>query len=100
MTINAYDRGDVVRCTGTFATSGSNTNPAAVMFKVMSPSGDVTTYTYGTDAQLVRDSTGVYHVDVSADELGTYAYRFWSTGSGQAASEGQFSVRLSLFTEE
>lgn len=97
MTLNAYDIGDLVRCTGTFASSGSNVNPTAVMFKVKTPAGVVTTYTYGTDAALVRDSTGVYHVDVSAAEAGEYVYRFWSTGTGQAAAEGKFVIRATLF---
>ena len=97
MTLSAYDIGDLVRCTGTFAASGSNVNPTAVMFKVKTPAGVVTTYTYGTDAALVRDSTGVYHVDVSVAEAGEYVYRFWSTGTGQAASEGKFVVRSTLF---
>ena len=97
MTKNAYDIGDVVRCTGTFAASGANVNPAAVMFKVKTPAGVTTTYTYGTDAALVRDATGVYHVDVDAATAGEYAYRFWSTGTGQAAAEGQFWVRPTLF---
>jgi hypothetical protein len=97
MTLNAYDIGDLVRCTGTFASGGTNVNPTAVLFKVKSPAGVVTTYTYGTDAALVRDATGVYHVDVSADEAGEYVYRFWATGTGQAASEGTFIVRSTLF---
>ena len=97
MTKNAYDIGDLVRCTGAFATSGTNVNPEAVFFKVKTPAGTVTTYAYGTDAALVRDSTGVYHVDVNAAEAGQYVYRFWSTGAGQAAAEGQFLVKLTLF---
>jgi hypothetical protein len=96
-TRNAYDIGDLVRCTGTFASSGTNVNPDAIMFKVKTPAGVVTTLTYGTDAALVRDSTGVYHVDVSVAEAGEYEYRFWSTGTGQAASEGQFVVKATLF---
>ncbi len=97
MTRNVYDIGDLVRCTGTFASSGANVNPAAVMFKVRAPSGLVTTYTYGVDAELVRDATGVYHVDVSASDAGTWAYKFWSTGTGQAAAEERFTVRSTLF---
>lgn len=97
MSKNTYDIGDLVRCTGTFATGDTNVNPGAIFFKVKTPSGVVTTYTYGTDVELVRDSTGVYHVDVDATEWGDYTYRFWSTGVGQAASEGQFWVRRTLF---
>jgi uncharacterized protein YfaS (alpha-2-macroglobulin family) len=96
MTINVYDTGDLVRCTGTFATDGTNVDPTAVLFKVKSPTGTVTTYTYGTDVQLVKSATGIYYVNVSATENGMYRYRFYSTGTGQAASEGQFRVRDSL----
>lgn len=96
-TRNAYDIGELVRCTGTFASSGTPVNPAAVMCNVKAPSGTVTTYTYGTDAALVRDSTGVYHVDVDAAQAGEYKYRFWSTGTGQAAAEEMFVVRPTLF---
>jgi hypothetical protein len=97
MTLNSYDLGDLVRCTGTFASSDANVNPAAVLFKIKTPSGTITTYTYGTDAELVRDSTGVYHVDVDAAEHGNYTFKFWSTGIGQAAAEGQFFVRQTMF---
>ena len=97
MTRNTYDIGDLVRCVGTFASGGTNVDPAAVMFKVKSPGGVVTTYTYGQDAALVRDATGVYHVDVSASEAGVYFYRFWSTGTGQAAAEGRFAVKGTYF---
>lgn len=97
MTRNAYDIGDLVRCTGTFASAGANVNPDAIMFKVKTPAGVVTTYTYGTDTALVREATGIYHVDVNATDAGEYVYRFWSTGTGQAASEGKFFVRSTLF---
>lgn len=96
-TKTAYDIGDLVRCTGTFASSGANVNPSAVLFKVKTPAGTITTYTYGTDVALVRDSTGIYHVDVDATEAGEWTYRFWSTGTGQAAAEGQFIVKATLF---
>ena len=97
MTSNAYDIGDLVRCVGTFATAGANVNPAAVTCKIKSPTGTVTTLIYGTDAALVRDATGVYHVDVSVTEAGEYTYRFSSTGTGQAAAEQNFWARPTAF---
>ena len=53
------------------------------------PSGNTTSLTYGVDAALVKDSTGVYHVDVDADEVGWWHYRVYSTGTGQAAAAPQ-----------
>ncbi len=53
---------------------------------------------YGTDAELVKSATGVYHVDVDADEAGIWRYRFESgSGVGQAATEGHFKVRNSYY---
>ena len=88
-----YDKGDLVRCAAAFTnTAGTAIDPTAVLFKVKDPSGNITTYTYLTDAELVKDSTGNYHVDVDADEVGTWYYRYYSTGTGQAAGEGTFDV--------
>ncbi len=97
MSKNVYDVGDLVRCTATFATSGTNVDPSAVTFKKKTPSGTTTTLTYGTDAALVKSAVGIYYVDVSATEAGDWSYRFASTGTGQGAGESQFRVRPTLF---
>ena len=94
----AFDKGDLVRCTGTFTNSaGTVVDPTVVLFKVKSPAGTTTTYTYGTDVEVVRDSAGVYHVDVDGNAAGQWYYRVYSTGTGQAAEEGRFSVDGSEF---
>jgi hypothetical protein len=50
---------------------------------------------YGVAPALVKDSTGHYHIDVSASMSGTWRYRWESTGAGQAAEEGAFVVESS-----
>lgn len=71
-------------------------DPSTVTFKAYSPSGVTTTYVYATNAQLVRDSTGDYHVDFEPDESGRWFYRWTSTGSGTSvAIEGNFVVHTS-----
>jgi hypothetical protein len=96
--MNSYDVGDLVRVTATFTNAaGTVADPAAVTARYRSPSGTTTTLTYGVDAELVKESTGVYHVDISASESGTWSYRFASTGSGQAANEESFFVERSEF---
>ena len=97
MSKNVYDVGDLVRCTATFATSGTNVDPSAVTFKKKTPSGTTTTLTYATDAALVKSAVGIYYVDVSATEAGDWSYRFAATGTGQSAEEHQFRVQPSLF---
>jgi hypothetical protein len=99
---NAYQIGDLVRVQGSFTTiAGVPTDPTAVFFSFKNPSQTITTYTYGVDAALVKDSTGVYHVDVSVPSttaaLGTWYYRFYSTGTGQTAAEDQFVVPTTAF---
>jgi uncharacterized protein YfaS (alpha-2-macroglobulin family) len=93
-----YDKGDSVRCSATFQNSSDAAiDPTTVTFKYKDPSGNLATLIYGTDVTVVKDSTGHYHVDVNADQSGTWHYRFESTGTGQAADEGTFEVAESDF---
>lgn len=93
---NIYDIGDLVRITGTFTNSaGVVIDPTTVLFKHKDPSGNKTTLTYGVDSAVVRTSTGVYYVDLSVDEVGTWYYRWQSTGTGQSAGETYFIAQVS-----
>lgn len=95
---NQYHVGDLVRCTGSFKNSaGASTDPSGVTAKIKTPAGTTITYIYGVDAQLVKESTGVYYVDVSATTNGTWYYRFAGTGTGQSADENYFRVVDSQF---
>lgn len=94
---NTYDVGDLIRVSAAFTSGGDAIDPTTVTAKVKAPTGTITTLVYGVDGGLVKDSAGNYHTDISAAEVGTYAYRFQSTGTGQAAAEGAFRVRESAF---
>lgn len=97
-TMGTYDLGDLVRISAAFSdANGAALNPTAVYCKVKNPNGTITAYTYGTDAALVRASTGSYYVDVDANTAGVWKYRFHSTGTGQAAAESWFTVEESEF---
>lgn len=95
--MNSYDQGDRVRLTATFRSYGVAVDPSALTFRIVGPSTD-TTYTYPTDAQLVKDSVGNYHVDFTIPATGKtaagrYAYRFTGTGANNpGAAEGVFVV--------
>lgn len=79
---------------------GNDVDPDGLTFKWMSPRGTVTTYVYGTDAQVIRLTTGDYHVDVTPDESGRWRWRWISTGSGKAsATEGSIVVQYSDIEE-
>lgn len=93
-----YDKGDLVRVSGAFTDiDGVAQDPATITFKFKDPADNVTTYTYGVDAELVKDSVGNYHVDVDADEVGVWYYRYAATGNGQCAEEGDFTIRGTEF---
>lgn len=97
--MNTYVKGNLVRVAGSFTDeNGAAMNPTVVKCAVLPPATVTpTTYTYGTDAAVVRDSTGHYHVDLDASTEGLWRYRWYSTGSGQAAAESEFQVRSSPF---
>jgi len=92
-----YYVGDKPRLTVTFTSGGVPVDPDALTVKVRNPANEVTTYVYGVDAEVVRDSIGVYHVDVSVDRSGTWRHRWEGTGSNQAAGESSFEVEDSYF---
>jgi len=88
-----YDIGDLVRCSAAFTTlAGVAIDPTALVFKFTNPAGTTTTYTYGTDPQVIRDSTGNYQVDLSVSTAGLWLYWFEATGTAQAVEEGSFYV--------
>lgn len=95
---NVWDYGDLVRVQGSFTDANSVAqDPTSVYFQIKNPWGSVSAYTYGSNTQVVRSATGVYHVDVSADAVGWWKYRWYSSGAGQASGEGEFRVQESEF---
>ncbi len=98
-TYSHYRLGQLVRFTGTFVNiDGENQDPDTVMFAFRGPSDtDATEYTHPADAELVKDGIGIYHVDLDLHTVGTWHYRFYSTGTGQAAEESRVIVQQSNF---
>jgi hypothetical protein len=91
--LNIYRYGQKVRCSVTFEVNDVATDPTAVTFKVRTPARTTTTYTYGApDAVIVKDATGQYHADVTANAMGEWNFRFEGTGACQAVEESAFVV--------
>lgn len=94
--MNRYQIGDNVRLQGTIAdAAGAELDPSTITVKVRVPAGTISTFTY--PATVDKSDTGVYSIDFSPTESGTHAYRFVSTGTGQAAAENVFFVENSRF---
>lgn len=92
--------GDVVRVSTTpgFANAaGTLVDPTVVRlrWRVFSD-GDETTWVYGTDLEIVRDSTGLYHADIPIAEAGTHYFRWEGTGAVTAAEENSFRAVTSF----
>ena len=95
---NVYNQGDMVRVTAAFVDDdGDAADPTTVTARHKDPSGNVATLVYGSDAALIRDSAGVFHVDIAADEGGFWWYGWYGAGAVVAADENTFFVKASQF---
>lgn len=96
--MTSYDIGDRRKLSATITDEdGALIDPDTLIFKIKLPDGTVTTYTYGTDVELVRDSIGVFHVYWDVETAGGYWWRFAASGNVGAAEEAYFSVQSSRF---
>jgi len=98
MTIKVYQKSDLVRIDGSFTDlAGTLADPTTVTLKVTPPSGVTVAYTWAA-AQVIRDSVGAFHYDLSVTEAGQWFYRWEATGAAsQAADNGEFMVEPSSF---
>lgn len=94
---SVYTSGQLVNLSTTFTITGDVVDPTTVRFKLRNPTGGITSYVYGTDAALVRDSTGIYHVNYTAVSAGIHFYRFEGWTACQAAAEDNFQCASSMF---
>lgn len=93
---NQYLIGQPARLTATFKTqAGVLVDPSTVTFRVRKPSGALVSLVYLTDAAVIRDSQGIYHVDIATDYPGTWHYRAEGGGSNAAAAEHSLVVLAS-----
>lgn len=84
---NVYPRGQRVRLLSQFAVGekpsegGTLTDPTVVKVQVMTPAGIISTYTYGSDGDLIKDDTGTYHIDVTLSTEGEWKHRWYAEDS-------------------
>lgn len=60
---------------------GAPIDPAAVTFKVDAPDGTITTYTYPSSAEIVKDGVGRYRVVHVPTAAGTWRFEFGGAGA-------------------
>jgi hypothetical protein len=93
---NEYLLGNIVRISATFYNSGTPINPTAVLVRLKKGDNSPSTFVYGVDAEVKRDITGTYYMEIVADPVGLYTYNWFSTGTGQAAGQQNFVVTDTL----
>ena len=68
--MTSFITGNLARSRATFTDiNGVKQDPDVVKMSFKKPSGVIVAYIYGTDVQLVRESQGIYHVDVDTTGL-------------------------------
>lgn len=72
---------------------GELIDPAELTFTMTTPDAQVTTYLYGTDIQVVRDSLGVYSVSWLCNKLGRHSAEFVAAGNISARVSEEFLVQ-------
>lgn len=73
-------------------------DPTTVAVVVEAPDGTNTTYTYGTDANVVRISTGLHAAEVEIDAAGLWRWLFQCSGPVTGAVEGEIEAVASSIT--
>lgn len=87
-----YIAGNKIRVSVTFKQAGVSVDPGAIFVSYQRDSQAAVVWQYGVDDEVVKDSTGHYHADIDAATAGAWKYRWYSTGAGQAADQGAFTV--------
>src|SRR4051812_19836869 len=90
MAEQVYDLGDTARLSVAFTVGGVATDPTTIAATVRKPDTVTTAYTSG---QITHDGVGLYHLDVTVDVPGEWAYKFTGTGTAADVGPGILYVR-------
>lgn len=95
----SYSIGDKPRLIATFKDGITKTlaDPDVVRFRFKTPDGTETVYVFGTNAELVKESTGVYHVDLPLTSQDEWWYRWEAAGAIACALERAIQVTETQF---
>jgi len=96
MVTPAHDVNDTRKLQATFKdVNGVAQDPTTVTFNMVEPDGAATPYVYGTDAELVRESAGVYYVNWSITQPGRHTWSMKGTGLVAQEEEHEFYAKRS-----
>jgi len=87
--------GGAIKLKATFTAENVKTDPTTIILEVKDPSGNVDTYTY-SEAEITKDSQGVYSKIVEFDETGWWSYEWHGTGTVIVVDGRRFRVDSQL----
>ncbi len=92
--------GNLVRVRATFKNeNGVKVDPATVQVSVKKPDLTITTYIYGTNPEVIKESVGVYYIDINTtNAVGNWFFVWKSSGTYQAIGQTTFEVVSAYFT--
>jgi hypothetical protein len=97
--MDIYFKDQILRISVEFRDNNEDlADPTTIDFSYRVDHGAITAYEYGEDAEIVRDSLGVYYIDVLLDTSGNYSYHFIAGGAIENAIEDTFRVLTALET--
>lgn len=99
MNVNSYVFKNLVRLAGEFRDDNNTLfDPTVVRLVFEDPAGTKTTYVFGTDAELIKDSVGKYHAVVAAALAGRWKYRWEANQNGEFGEEFVFDMKRSIIS--
>ena len=88
-----YEQDSLLRFRATFRNNDAElADPTTITLRHTEPGVAAVNYVYGTDAEVVRESLGIFHVDYVADIVGEHKWRWLGTGAVQIAIKGGFII--------
>jgi hypothetical protein len=85
--------GQPILLNNTFKVNGTLTDPTAITLVVTSPeSNTATTYQWPSPADITKNSTGSFTIQIAANESGTWSYVWTGTGAAADVEDGTFDV--------
>lgn len=98
MALNEYAVGSAVRLPVQLRDPATRepVDPATLVVRVTAPDASHDDYTLAA-AQVVKDSVGLYHVDVVPDAAGSWTYAARTTGPTHTTPDRKFTVLVGVF---
>jgi hypothetical protein len=96
--MNSYPNGATIRFSAVLRLNGVLTDPATLTFKTYEAAdGTITSHVYGTDATLIKDDVGLYHINAALSKSGAVVYRWVATGTPAGVAENSLTILPDYF---